>query len=402
MPSPTSQSPMERQYTDLKKEAGDALLFFRVGDFYEMFHSDAECAAEILDIALTSRNKNAENPVPMCGVPIKSAERYIAKLTQAGKKVAIAEQVSDPSLPGIVERKIVSIITPGTTLSDQILEEGKSRFIAALHVEQCAFSLVQCELSTGQVIITQESSFDEVLRELLKSDIAELVLTPSVFTELAPSFSYFSGSLTRHFAPEHAEQFLQDFFGTKTLKSLGIEQSASLQKAMALLFSYLDETQKMPMRHISQVVLKTHEGVLQLDHGTMMNLELFAGSDGEIRHGLLAQVDFTKTAMGARKLRQWFLSPLADKSKIDNRLDKVEYLVKDPDLKTALEKTFSAVSDIERILGKLALSRATPHDVLRLSKSLESMKALLPMLEKIPENSPWKNWAEACSALFTK
>lgn len=398
----TVQTPMERQYNELKKEAGDAILFFRVGDFYEMFHEDAQKASEILDIALTSRNKNAENPVPMCGIPIKAAERYIAKLTQAGEKVAIAEQVSDPTLPGIVERKIISIITPGTTLSDQILEEKKTRLIAACYQENNIFCTVFCELSTGKIFIHSTSEWDEMLREIVKAEVTEIVLTPTHFTELASFFSYFSGILSRNFLPESPALFLQDFFGTTTLKSFGIENNVLVQKTMALLFSYLQDTQKVPMHHFSEIHIIENTNTLRLDPGTISNLELFIGNNGDPKHGLLSAVDFTKTAMGGRAIRQAFLSPFSNKEEIEKRLEKTQWLIENPEYKIALEKALSRVSDIERIIGKLSMQRAIPIDAVRLSESLQALEELFPLLKSLPEESPWKAWADEIISLFEK
>lgn len=393
---------MERQYETLKAEAKDALLFFRVGDFYEMFHDDAKKAAEILDIALTSRNKNAENPVPMCGVPVKAAERYIAKLTQAGEKIAIAEQVSDPSMPGIVERKIVSIVTPGTTLSDQILEEKKSRFITSIVEDNTGIAAVFCDVSTGSIELLQSPSMDEIVQQIIKKPVVEIIFTPQGFSEHSSLFSYFSGSMSRFFVPENPRAFLLSFFKLQTLKSLDIEDHPSIQKAMALLMAYLEETQKIPMVHISHVQWIQSSQSMRLDANTIKTLELFTGSDGEAKHGLISCIDNTKTAIGGRHLQRIFLNPVSDKKVLEERLEMVETLQKDTDFHTILQKALAQVSDIERIIGKMAMQKAIPRDAVLLSQSLVALQSLIPSLQTLPQTHAWKPWAMQVESLFDK
>lgn len=397
-----AETPMERQYNTLKKEAGDALLFFRVGDFYEMFHEDAKIASEILDITLTSRNKTAENPVPMCGIPVKASDKYIAKLTFSGQKVAIAEQVSDPNLPGIVERKILSIITTGTTLSDQILDEKKNRFIASLTKDFDGFSFARCDLSTGEVAIAQMKDFEELIRMVLSPDIVEIIFSPQDFSEFSSRFLYFSGALSRHFPPENAHDFLISFFKTKTLKSLGIEKNNSIQKTLALLFSYLQETQKTTLSHISDISFLDPQKYVKLDHSTINNLELFIGSDNEQSSSLFSQIDATKTPMGSRLLRNWILQPILEKDEIEMRLSRIENLIENDEYKTTLQKALSAISDIERIIGKLAMNKTNPTDLLRLSSSLKAIEECIPILQNTEEENPWKNWANEIITLFSK
>ena len=396
-------TPMEKQYNEIKKEAPHSILFFRLGDFYEMFGEDAKEASEILEIALTCRNKNAENPLPMCGIPAKSYERYLAKLTRAGKSVAIADQVSDPKEKGIVERKITKIITPGTTFSDQILDAKKQNFIAAFgESKDGKFALGFVELTTGESFVQNFSSANDAFREAEKQMVAELLLTPENFSQYSPSLSYFSGKLSRHFLPENAQKFLENFFGIKTLKPFGIENNTAGILASALLFSFLEDTQKTGISHISGIFYKDTSDYIALDPETIKNLELFASNDGNKKNGLFYQMDKTKTALGGRALQQAFLAPFKKKDQIESRLSQTEELIKNEKFSENLSLYLSEISDIERILSRISTGRAIPRDFVLLKNSLKSIQKISELeISDEMEMKEWKQWKEKISHLLS-
>lgn len=405
-------TPMEKQYNEIKKEAPDSILFFRLGDFYEMFGDDAKEASEILEIALTCRNKNAENPLPMCGIPAKAYERYLAKLTRAGKSVAIAEQVSDPTGKGIVERKITKIVSPGTTFSEQILEAKKQNFIAAFAEDPrcnsekpqnahlfCSLAFV--ELTTGESFVQSFSNANDAFREAEKQMVAELLLTPENFAQYSSHLSYFSGKLSRHFLPENSEKFLKQFFSLKTLKPFGIEKNRSAIVASSLLFSFLEDTQKTGISHISGISFKDTSDFISLDPETIRNLELFASNDGNKKNGLFHHLDNTKTALGGRALQQAFLAPFKKKEAIESRLSKTEDLIQNEKFMENLSHHLSEISDIERILSRISTGQAIPRDFVLLKNSLHSIQKISKLLEsenpnqdEMLEREKLKNWNE--------
>ena len=393
------KTPMEVQYETLKKEAGESLLFFRVGDFYEMFGEDAENAADILEISLTSRNKKAENPVAMCGIPYHAADRYIAKLMRAGKKVAIAEQVTQPSEKGIVERKIINIVTPGTTFSQNVLEAKQPNYMAGFwNTSECT-SVCFADLSTGNAWVQDFETPEEATKEIMKLDVVELVITPEQFRAFSSLFSYFPGSTTRHFIPDQGERFIKDFFQVKTLKPFGIEKNISAQSAVSLLFSFISETQNQTLEHCSGVSYKNCSDRLSLDLDTVRNLELFYASDGSKKNGLFSHIDKTKTAMGGRKLQEDMLSPFSQKQAIDSRLQTIDEFIQNPNVQQSIEKTLSQVADIERILARIATSRAIPRDYILLENSLQALQDLLSEHEENPD-SEWGKWKTKLKKYF--
>ncbi len=392
-----SETPMERQWNALKKEAGDNILFFRLGDFYEMFHEDAIIASEILEISLTTRNKKSENQTKMCGFPIKAAEKYIAKLTRAGKKVAIAEQVSDPKEKGIVERKIVRIVTPGTTFSDYILEAGKSNFIASLYSDEKTVAVSFAELSTGECFVQEFNSINEASKEITMREVSEVLLCPDQFKEHSHAFNYFSGSLSRHFLPDDPELFCINFFKVQTLKAFGIENKPLCISSVALLCSFLEETQKTNLSHISGVAYKTTKNILSLDNDTIRNLELFYSTDGDKKNGLHKNINYTKTAMGSRHLQERMLQPFGTKPPIEKSNAQIESLLNNSQLLNSLKNSFSQISDLERIIGKISTNRANPSDYVLLQKSLEEIETLKNKMENTfvqnnKTDEEWKNW----------
>lgn len=391
---------MEEQYQILKKEAGESILFFRLGDFYEMFGEDAEIASEILEIALTARNKKSDNPLPMCGVPVRSVERYVAKLTRAGKKVALAEQVSDPSASGIVKRKIVSIITPGTTLSEHVLEAEKSHYLSAFYADPDGeIALTFCDVSTGEAFVQIFKENDDACKELMKRNVAEVLMTPDHYKKYASGLKYFSGALSRHFLPENPERFVRSFFGVKTLKPFGIHNLQSAIHATALLFSFVEENQKQDLSHFSGIALKTEGKKLRIDADTIKNLELFAGSDGNRKNGLFFHLNHTKTPMGARELQKIMIEPFREKLEITSRTDAQSSLIENRSLHENISNQLSQVSDIERILVRISQGKSFPSDFVKLQNSLLAIKTMGEVLCE-GDCPHWKERGEGISDIL--
>ncbi|MEA3304487.1 MAG: hypothetical protein U9Q15_01850 [Patescibacteria group bacterium] len=269
---PKKLTPMLIQYYTIKEQNQDSLLFFRLGDFYELFGEDAVVAHKILGITLTARNKGTENEIPMCGVPHHSSENYIAKLIRAGKKVAICEQVSDPSEKGIVERKVVRIITPGTTLQESILEEKQNNFLLAFVERKNQCGVAYCDLSTGEMKATEIHNTKEAFEEIARVSPAEIILDSEniVFTELhsiTPNISLYNES-------DDAKKTLQEHFSLQDISVFGLESKALGLQAASNLLSYLKTTQKTQLDQIQKISSYTIHDYMMLDTQTLRNLEI--------------------------------------------------------------------------------------------------------------------------------
>lgn len=371
---------MMQQYQEIKSEHRDAILFFRLGDFYEMFANDAIEASKILDITLTARGKDA-NAIPMCGIPHHAAENYIAKLSKAGRKVAICEQISDPSLPGIVKRKVVRIITPGTSFSDQILQNKESHNILSIFPQKDYYGLAFADLSTGEFSATEIQGIDILKTEIIRIQPAELVIHRNHYED--PELRVMLGQLIE--APmspcdfyEDSSQILKKHFKITTLEAFGIASWPFAIQAAGVLLNYLYETQKTELAHIDRIKSYNPKHGMPLDEATIRNLELFSTIRGQEEEGtLLSILDQTETPMGGRMLRSWLLRPLTKEEEIEARHDSVENLKNDDDLRNPLCEDLQSLNDLERLLGRLSTGGGNARDLLALGHSL----ALVPRLK---------------------
>jgi DNA mismatch repair protein MutS len=374
-------TPMMQQYEAIKKEAREAVLFFRLGDFYEMFGQDALEASRILDLTLTSRSKGEINPVPMCGVPHHAAENYIARLTKAGKKVAICEQMSDPTLPGIVKRKIVRVITPGTTFSEQVLNQKSNRFVLSIFPQKDYFGLAFADLTTGEFKTVELPGVEEMALELLRLDPAEIVLHRDDYDkpELRALLAAISSApLSPIDFFEEAYPYLARHFRVTTLDGFGIANLPFAIQASALLLAYLLDTQKDSLAHLDRIAVYHREKTMPLDEATVRNLELFTTlREQENEHTLLSLLDETKTAMGGRLLRRWLTQPLLRRDEIEARHDAVEELVQQNQLRHDVEEGLKPLNDLERLLGRLSSATGNARDLIGLAHSL----AYVPLLK---------------------
>ncbi len=369
---------MQRQYQEMKKSHPDSILFFRLGDFYEMFGEDAHVASRILGITLTARHKDMENPIPMCGIPYHAVENYIVKLTKAGKKVAIAEQLSDPKLPGIVKREVIRIITPGTTFSDQMMEAKENLYLLALAESAGKFGLAFADLSTGDFIVMEADSFEETKREIMNMSPKEIVLPRHLFSQ--EDFRRIFPVISTHPQNDDPRAHLLRHFGTKTLRGFGIEEKNLLIESASLLLAFLEETQKGAVPHMRSIRIENRKEYMPLDSETIRNLELFSDNQGEKQRGLVALLDETKTSMGGRKLRKSILRPMRNREEISARLDAVKELTENPHLLKEIQGELKGISDLERLIAKISCRRGTPRDLVALKQSIQKIPGFLEKL----------------------
>lgn len=373
-------SPMMVQFHRAKKEAPDALLFFRMGDFYELFHEDAVTVSRLLGLTLTSRAKGSESPIPMAGVPVKAAEGYLIKLVKLGHKVAICEQLTDPKKSkGIVERGIVRIVTPGTLTEEHALEANASNFLASLWVGKHGGGLAWVDLSTGRLFGT-ELAEHELSDEIARLGPAELLAPRDLFLNGREDLEVEAREKLRiaiterdpwRFDHEGMQRKLTTHFKVLNLSGFGIEDDSPIIPAAGALLEYLEETQHTACEHILKIEHVTRDGHLVLDRATRSCLELVATQREGRREGtLLETIDATSTPMGSRLLREWLLRPLRDVGIILERQQAVAELVDKPFVREELREALDDVLDIERLVGKIATGRANGRDLMALARSL--------------------------------
>ncbi|MFH0963252.1 MAG: DNA mismatch repair protein MutS [Planctomycetota bacterium] len=378
-------TPMFKQYHEVKARHRDAILLFRMGDFYEMFYEDAILASRILGLALTSRSKEPDAP-PMAGFPHHSAETHIEKLIRAGHKVAICEQLEDPTVAkGIVDRGVIRVVTPGTLTEEKMLSAGKENFLAAVRPRvrgaRGAAGIAWVELSTGSFEVA-EVSVDEARDELARIAPAECLFAESVGDDdelLRFATDELGGMVTRvpdwTFESRSATNLLLEHFSVTTLAGFGVDHLEGAVAAAGAILRYLGETQKTSLSHIRGLRVHRPADYLLMDRGTIRALELTETMrTGEERGSLIGVLDRTRTPMGKRLLRRWTLSPLVDVEGIRRRLDAVAELVGKRQVVEDLAGLLADCNDIERLTGRLATGRAHPRDLLSLSESL----AILP------------------------
>ena len=381
-------TPAMQQYHRMKAEHPDALLFFRMGDFYEMFFEDAVVAAKALEIALTSRSKDRDgSPVPMCGVPYHAASTYIARLVRQGFRVAVCEQVEDPrSAKGVVKREVVRVITPGTQLEAAALGSGETSFVMAIEPGPASLGVAWLEPTTGEFQVAEwegparfERLRDEIgacaPREILARRDAEL---PAWLSDPAQPEAAIPRAPVddRAFEPAQARRELLAHFGVATLEAFGCERLPRAIAAGGAVLRYVRETQKRDLAHVTSLVTRTSQDLLTIDSLTRRNLELVESLlDGGRRGTLLEVLDHTRTAMGARLLREWILRPLVELERIQDRLDSVEELAFRALERGRLREALSPVQDLDRLLARTVLGAAGPRDLLALGRSIRALPA---------------------------
>lgn len=382
-------TPMMRQYFEVKALHPDAILFFRLGDFYEMFAEDALQAAEILQITLTSRAKGADR-VPMCGVPYHSSRKYIARLIERGLKVAICDQMEEPNGPGIVRREVTRVVTPGTVLDEDALEPGENRFLAALLFDGEEAAAALLDASTGEFFALRCAA-DALGDELSRFRPSELLVVEEeqgtnrlerVLRALAPRPPVAS-SPRAVFDPARAAAFLRAHLKVGSLDGFGLSQEPLATAAAGAALRYLTETQKADASHVDRIRLQRREGTLILDDASRSNLEVLRTlREGTRRGSLLGVLDKTVTGMGARKLARWLVAPLAAVPEIDLRLDAVEELSQKAAWREELLGALKQVADLERLCGRLCLGVGNARDLRALAVSLGALPSIAQQLSR--------------------
>jgi DNA mismatch repair protein MutS len=394
---------MVKQYLEVKEKYPDAILFYRMGDFYEMFFKDAIIASKILDITLTSRDKNKEDSIPLCGIPYHAASSYIQKLVDQGYKVAICEQMEEASKgKGIVRREVIRVITPGMVLEDDYLQPKANNFLMAISLGEERFGLAILDASTGDFLATEVNTAQSLLDEVMRTEPKEIIF-PETAKEQAPAkhlMKAFPHALYSPLPPEvfDGERSRERLKAFSLLPPEGKNQA--LQAVGAILF-YVEETQKVQPGHLSRLEFYQVQDYMVLDETTRKNLELFENLATRSRKGSLLEIlDETVTSMGGRMLKRWLSSPLMDLDKINERLDKVSELKEKDVFRQRLRENMRQVKDIERLSARISLGIANARDLVALESSLnllpeiksiisplehESFKRYLPELDELPE-----------------
>ncbi len=380
-------SPMMSFYLDLKENYKDAIVLFRLGDFYEMFFDDAIKASRILDITLTGRDCGLEKRAPMCGVPYHAVDSYIAKLIAAGEKVAICEQLSDPkTTKGMVDRDVIRVITPGTVIEDNILDEKKNNYIASIYIDNNCAAIAWADVSTGEFNCFELSSNKVLIEDMLVTiNPAEIITNSVSFPIVSEIPSIRMGRLPKPYnyidsAYNYGNAYkkLLDSFKTQSLQIFECEGNKPIVSAAGSLMEYISDTQKRALCHINGLKLIKNNNFMFLDTATRRNLEITQNSRDSKRYGsLLWVIDKTKTSMGARMLRNWMDQPLINSKKINARLDGVESLINNNPLRTELVESLKQIKDIERIVSKVAYKSVNPKELRTLGESL----AILPQIK---------------------
>lgn len=392
-------TPMMQQYYDLKKQYPDAILFFRLGDFYEMFDEDAKIASKVLEIALTSREAGPQGRIPMCGIPHHAAEGYLDKLVRNGHRVAICEQLEDPKeAKGVVKRDVVKVVTPGTFIEGH-LEEAENRYLVALACLEQRWGIASLDLSTGEFTVTSLRGLTAVEDELTRLNPAEVVIPQDLpqLNFLKALGHRLGATITKldraQYSLAKASEILLTHFAVTTLTPFGLELAEEIVAA-SLALHYVQTTQKNILSHIRTVGSYSLEEFLQIDGHSRQNLELTRTiREGKKTGSLLGVLDFTKTSMGARLLRAYLEKPLVSLAAIEQRHDAVEYLVEQTALRLELGEMLGEVYDLERLVGRLVASNGNARDL----KSLASSLGKIPQIKELfpGETSPLLQELEA-------
>ncbi|QDT28132.1 DNA mismatch repair protein MutS [Gimesia panareensis] len=374
-------TPMMERYLEVKRQNPGTLLLFRMGDFYELFHEDAEIAARILGITLTSRDKSSSNPIPMAGFPHHSLDSYLYKLIHAGYRASICDQVEDPKkAKGMVKREVTRVVTPGTLTDDALLDPHENNFLASIYFGKSDIGLAWLELSTGR-FLTSNTTAEHLVDELARIHPAECIFAEGN-TALQNAIGHLETMLTERpswsFAEDECEKRLLEHFGTKTLEGFNLEQGTPAITAAGALLEYVQETQRSAIPHINQIEPYERGDRLLIDEATRRSLELTRTiREGKREGSLISVLDETVTSMGARLLNDWIANPLTSLPEIQKRLDSVEEISQDPVLCNDVREQLSKTYDLQRLTARIATGRASARDLSFLAQTL----ALLPKLK---------------------
>lgn len=375
MAKKTKQTPMMEQYLKIKESYPDAFLFYRLGDFYELFHEDAIQASKILEITLTSRNKNADNPIPMCGVPYHSSTEYIKRLIEAGYKVAICEQMEDPKqAKGMVKREVVRVVTPGTILEDDAIPTKENNYLACIHIGDKGYYLSYIDISTGELYLTKTTIWNQLVNEVKGINPSEVIVDSKIDAELLDKLKQHLGSFFTLFESNH------EITNSWKIADPTNDELMNLN----MLYGYLESIYITNLDHIKEVERYELSSYMQMNYYAKSQLELTRSLRSQKKKGsLLDLIDKTKTAMGGRKLHQWLDKPLLDMNDLTDRHQKVENLMGFYFERVDLMDSLSQIYDLERLVTKISLGNATARDLNQLRNSLQGIPRINKILEVI-------------------
>ncbi len=380
-------TPMMQQYMELKQNYKDCIVLYRLGDFYEMFFDDAIVASKVLEIALTGRDCGLEERAPMCGVPHHAVDNYIPKLIENGLKVAICEQMEDPATAkGIVKRDVVRIITPGTVIDQNMLEDKANNYLCSLYITNSGFGISYVDVSTGDLLVTEYNSSnknaltDAIVNEIIKINPSEIIANSYINNDIIDSkislvndintLDEYKELILKHFNKQSKEAFNS----LASLDSFGISDNFSLIMSLGMLIEYLYTTQKISLEHINKIESYKLGDYVQLDSSTRKNLELTETMRGKKGQGTLYHViDYTMTAMGGRLLKKWIEEPLRSQSLINKRLDAVEELYNNIMVSNNIKEYMKKIYDIERLIGRIVYGNCNGRDLIALKQSISNL-----------------------------
>ena len=384
-----SESPLMRQHAELKKKFPDALLLFRVGDFYETFGEDAIRASQTLGITLTRKAAGNNTYTELAGIPYHAVEQYLPRLVKAGMRVAICEQLEDPkSTKGLVKRGITELVTPGVAYNDMVLEVKENNFLCGLHLTEKEHGVSFLDVSTGEFYIAQGDIdyIDKLMSNFRPSEVVVQRKRLRWFQEHFPEKYYCTTFDDWVFAPDFARELLLKQFGTASLKGFGVEEQELGIIAAGAVLHYLGETQHDRTANICRLTRVETEKYVWLDRFTIRNLELVASPNDRART-LLDVVDRTLTPMGSRLMRRWIMMPLKDRAMIEERLGVVDTLVRDAELRERLAQQVKLVGDLERLITKAAVGRINPREMLQLRRSLEAVSEVIRICSTVENDA---------------
>ena len=397
----STHTPMMRQYLDIKQQHPDILLFYRMGDFYELFYEDAQNAADWLGITLTHRGKSNGSPIPMAGVPFHAVDNYLARLVKQGKSVAICEQVGDPATSkGPVERKVVRVITPGTLSEDSLLQADQENLLAAIYQlktskQSSCFGIAWIDLAGGQFYCNEFAHEDNLMSEIARLKPAEILATESLCEDLADKG--FVTKLQEDWQFDYQQNYtsLLKHFNVKNLDGFGCDDMRAAICAAGAALNYAKVTQQNLLAHLDRIKPFDNQQILQINNHSRKHLEITENLYGEEDKSLFKVINRTKTAMGCRLLKSWLHAPLVEKNAIENRLNRVEALIATLDL-TSLRDSLTPVRDMQRMLTRVALNTARPRDLTGIRESLAAIPLITewlkeqqnPILFEIAESLP--------------
>ncbi|MCD6569289.1 MAG: DNA mismatch repair protein MutS [Deltaproteobacteria bacterium] len=373
-------TPMMQQYLDIKRNYQDAILFYRMGDFYEMFYDDATLASKILGITLTTRDKGKKDPIPMCGVPVKSASTYISKLIHTGEKVAICEQEEGPEdTKGLVSRDVVQVITPGLLIDDDHLPKERANYLMAVCKGKTGFGIAFVDISTGDFRVTEVLSYQDFVNEVGRVSPSEILV---MHKEIIPDGFYVT-EIDEDLDYEKASSIVSSHFKTLGIEGIGLEGYTYAGIASGMVLKYVNNTQKGILKHITNLKYYNPGKYMILDANTKRNLEIFEPLAQGATKSLFKVINNTITAMGARRLYDWLAFPLMDPNDINKRLDALQEIAGHMDIMDSIRGALKGVFDMERIIGRISADRASPRDVLALSQGLDAVPKIREMISNM-------------------